>query len=384
MYIGVDQNTHRQTGESIDTREGRQEVEPFGQSIRTTPPLEEEPPANPVPIIGDSLFPEWQCALPTDLIPTHCALKMIADIKGGGLWLGPTSTKNKEGNIGGMTFDWAKYSLKNTVILYDEHSSGRNTALTLTAKRTSIDSTSEGTVDCPRGTTPVMVGGKEECVGPGESFVTVQSEGSGTGYVSSVVGNGYGKWVDINPRFLADDSGPWVGPLTGPLFEPRKSPSVPCGAQGISTSAFGGIAWGGSEIAGTIGTVTAQDLNNTQTTFVVPFTGYVIGGSAQAGSGFPGKRGWGFGAALSAGPSYFWSPNQSKPAEQIGEFDTTIIATPFITVGIDKSPDGTLTNYTLGGPSVGAGIFNFRTNTKPPYEANTALPGCLNTPFRRL
>ncbi len=95
----------RQTGESIDTREGRQEVEPFGQSIRTTPPLEEEPPANPVPIIGDSLFPEWQCALPTALIPTHCALKMIADIKGGGLWLGPTSTKNKEGNIARLSHE---------------------------------------------------------------------------------------------------------------------------------------------------------------------------------------------------------------------------------------------------------------------------------------
>ncbi len=92
-------------GESIDTREGRQEVEPFGQSIRTTPPFEEEPPANPVPIIGDSLFPEWQCALPTDLIPTHCALKMIADIKGGGLWLGPTSTKNKEGNIANLSHE---------------------------------------------------------------------------------------------------------------------------------------------------------------------------------------------------------------------------------------------------------------------------------------
>ena len=97
----------RQTGESIDTREGRQEVEPFGQSIRTTPPFEEEPPANPVPIVGDSLFPEWQCALPTDLIPTHCALKMIADIKGGGLWLGPTSTKNKEGNAGSVSMQWA-------------------------------------------------------------------------------------------------------------------------------------------------------------------------------------------------------------------------------------------------------------------------------------
>ncbi len=95
----------RQTGESIDTREGRQEVEPFGQSIRTTPPFEEEPPANPVPIVGDSLFPEWQCALPTDLIPTHCALKMIADIKGGGLWLGPTSTKNKEGNIANLSHE---------------------------------------------------------------------------------------------------------------------------------------------------------------------------------------------------------------------------------------------------------------------------------------
>jgi hypothetical protein len=84
-----------QSGEKSLMIGNRAEYEPLGQAVRTWPPSEEEPPTNPPPPVRDSLFPEWQCSLPRDLLPTHCALKMIEDIKS--VWLGVISINN-EGN----------------------------------------------------------------------------------------------------------------------------------------------------------------------------------------------------------------------------------------------------------------------------------------------
>jgi YD repeat-containing protein len=161
------------------------------------------------------------------------------------------------------------------------------------------------------------------------------------------------------------------------------TPKVPCGATGVTLSAFGGVAWGASEIAGTGGVVAAVDHNPyNQTYFDAPYGGIVFGGSSQPGTGYPSRRGWGFGAAISAGPSLFLS-NQSKPDDQTGVFDTNIIATPLVTVQIDNSLDRKTTNFSIGGPSFGAGIFNFRTKTAKPRETMLNLPGgCPQGPIK--
>ena len=53
---------------------GFDELEPLGQEIRTTPPPAEEPP-NPGPVANNSLFPEWQCMIPSSdgIVPRHCS-----------------------------------------------------------------------------------------------------------------------------------------------------------------------------------------------------------------------------------------------------------------------------------------------------------------------
>lgn len=86
-------------GQAIDTIKARQEYEPLGQSVRTTEPVSVDPP-NDAPPINDSLFPEWQCKLPKEVMPTHCALKLLADVKNDFTNWG---AGNKEGNVSQVT-----------------------------------------------------------------------------------------------------------------------------------------------------------------------------------------------------------------------------------------------------------------------------------------
>ncbi len=94
----------RQTGLPNNEIGNLQEFEPLGQSVRTTAPFEEEPGPNPVPVVNDSLFPEWQCTLAQNLgtdfweIPSHCkqsALEMLA--------LEDVLTRKKEGNASAVS-----------------------------------------------------------------------------------------------------------------------------------------------------------------------------------------------------------------------------------------------------------------------------------------
>lgn len=90
----------------------------------------------------------------------------------------------------------------------------------------------------------------------------------------------------------------------------------------------------------------------------------------------------GLGAAISAGPAIFWSPNEGDPLEQRGDFTTHVFASPLVTVGVDRSPDGYTTNISVGGPSIGLGYFKFKTSTAKPWIVASNVPGgCPNQPY---
>jgi len=100
-------------------------------------------------------------------------------------------------------------------------------------------------------------------------------------------------------------------------------------------------------------------------------------GSANGGGiGYPSREGLAFGAAASVGPSVFLS-NAQEPNDQLGEFGTTVIVVQPVAITIDLSRDGNVGNLSLG-TGIGAGVFNFTTNTFATRTAGTNLPGgCL-------
>ncbi len=85
------------TGAPAGGIKAREEYEPLGQSVRPTAPIVLDPPGgSPSPITNNSSFPEWQCGLPLELIPTHCALKILAD---GNKFFGNWGADKKQGNV---------------------------------------------------------------------------------------------------------------------------------------------------------------------------------------------------------------------------------------------------------------------------------------------
>jgi YD repeat-containing protein len=90
------------SGAVASTIKAREEYEPLGQSVRLSAPVVVDPPSGqPLPpIINDSLFPEWQCMLPTELMPSHCGLKILAD---GSKYFGKGGDDKTEGNVSKLT-----------------------------------------------------------------------------------------------------------------------------------------------------------------------------------------------------------------------------------------------------------------------------------------
>ena len=68
------------------------------------------------------------------------------------------------------------------------------------------------------------------------------------------------------------------------------------------------------------------------------------------------------------------------PTDQLGQFNTHVIVLQPVAVTIDRSPDGNVTNLSIGSGE-GLGYFNFRTNTGVVRSALVHAPGgCLRAP----
>jgi RHS repeat-associated protein len=177
-------------------------------------------------------------------------------------------------------------------------------------------------------------------------------------------------------------SSPSVGPAT-----PQPGPVAPQSAPLLSSSSrFGlfGISFGGFA-AGGFGSVTAVNGSvaggiNTNGNGGVGAT--VSGGAilspfpmGSSSVGYPSSNGWGYGGAASIGPSVFWS-NATDFKQLGGPFNTTIIATPLITIQWDESPtpgDNTRI-FSFSGPSPIGGIFHFQTTTPATVDVPVLVP----------
>jgi RHS repeat-associated protein len=153
---------------------------------------------------------------------------------------------------------------------------------------------------------------------------------------------------------------PSVGPSSGPIPQTPASESRK-GLFGVNYGGFAAVGYGG--MAGIDSSVNAG----------VNFSGN--GGIGVAGSfgtvitdegigpgfGYPSDEAYGYGLAASAGPGLFYS-NAATYADLRGPFDTTIIATPIITIQYDSAVGDATRVFSFSGPS-GLGIFHFRTTT---------------------
>lgn len=91
--------TMAQSGERLPLIKEREEYEPLGQFVRyIPPPVTEDPPPNPPPVLNDAKLPEWQCQVANALgqqgreLPSHCSKAVEQDLS-----KGPVSSK-EDGN----------------------------------------------------------------------------------------------------------------------------------------------------------------------------------------------------------------------------------------------------------------------------------------------
>ena len=140
------------------------------------------------------------------------------------------------------------------------------------------------------------------------------------------------------------------------------------GLFGVTYNPFAGIGYGGVA-AGNIGVSGGINTNGNGGVGAAGSGGVVFGGSSVGGSfGYPSQEGWGIGAAVSVTPGVFWS-NAESFSDLQGDFTTTVIATPLVTIGIDSS--GSTELVSVSGPS-GLGIFHYTTHT--PQGATADVP----------
>ena len=169
--------------------------------------------------------------------------------------------------------------------------------------------------------------------------------------------------TNLNPTLQLQGITPSVGPASGSptSSSPALGPSGN-GLFGIDFGAFAGAAAGGGFMAS--GDVSVGiNTNGNGGMGAAAGLGVVAGGSPVGGGyGYPSAEGWGLGAAVGASPGIFWS-NAEDFQQLQGDFNTTIVATPWLTFQWDQSSTDNTRKISLSGPSVGAGIFHFPTTT---------------------
>jgi len=167
---------------------------------------------------------------------------------------------------------------------------------------------------------------------------------------------------------------PEVRPLIGPMpSQPVNEGPSQKGLFGVSFGGFAAVGYGGVAAvdASILGGVSSSGVGGAGS-----FGTVLTDEAPMPGFGYPGEEGWGYGLAVGLGPGVSKS-NAQTFSELKGPFDTTIIATPIITLQFDSAVNDTTRVINWSGPS-GLGVFHFRTTTPSWAAGDVPFGGPLN------
>jgi RHS repeat-associated protein len=175
--------------------------------------------------------------------------------------------------------------------------------------------------------------------------------------------------IQTNETPIVTTLSPSMGPSTGPRPQTTGSESR-SGLFGVNLGGFAAVGYGGVAAVDTSVNAGASFSGNGGIGAAGSFGAVITDEGIGPGFGYPSDEGYGYGLAASAGPGIFYS--NARTYEQLqGPFETTIIATPIVTLQFDSAIGDSVRVFQFSGPS-GLGIFHFQTTT--PHWATVDVP----------